>query len=157
MATHSSILAWKIPWTEEPGKLASMGSQRVGHDLVTKQQQQCRFKIILWLFQKKWSFLIGCTIIFSQTYPSRTWKRLNFPPVAHILTWDTMHITGISFCLWNQGLNRQFFGAKGQVSIYQEYELGWLLPELGREVWFLLSMANSGPGCIGNSSRASVI
>ena len=32
MATHSSILAWKIPWTEEPGWLLSMGWQRVGHD-----------------------------------------------------------------------------------------------------------------------------
>ena len=32
MATHSSILAWRIPWTEEPGGLHSIGSQRVGHD-----------------------------------------------------------------------------------------------------------------------------
>ena len=32
MATHYSILAWRIPWTEEPGELQSMGSQRVGHD-----------------------------------------------------------------------------------------------------------------------------
>ena len=32
MAPHSSILAWKIPWTEEPRRLQSMGSQRVGHD-----------------------------------------------------------------------------------------------------------------------------
>ena len=32
MATHSRILAWKIPWTEEPGRLQSMGSLRVGHD-----------------------------------------------------------------------------------------------------------------------------
>ena len=32
MATHSSILAWTIPWTEEPGRLQSMGSQRVGQD-----------------------------------------------------------------------------------------------------------------------------
>ena len=32
MAAHSSILAWKIPWTEEPGRLQSTGSQRVGHD-----------------------------------------------------------------------------------------------------------------------------
>ena len=32
MATHSSILAWKIPWIVEPGRLQSMGSQRVGHD-----------------------------------------------------------------------------------------------------------------------------
>ena len=32
MATHSSTLAWKIPWTEESGRLQSIGSQRVGHD-----------------------------------------------------------------------------------------------------------------------------
>ena len=32
MTTHSSMLAWRIPWTEEPGGLESMGSQRVGHD-----------------------------------------------------------------------------------------------------------------------------
>ena len=38
MAIHSSILAWEIPWTEEPGWLQSMGSQRVGHDLATKPQ-----------------------------------------------------------------------------------------------------------------------
>ena len=35
MATHSSTLAWKIPWTEDPGRLQSMGSQRVGHDWAT--------------------------------------------------------------------------------------------------------------------------
>ena len=39
IATHSSILAWAIPWTEEPGGLQSMGLQRVRHDLVTKQEQ----------------------------------------------------------------------------------------------------------------------
>ena len=38
MASHSSILDREIPWTEEPGRLQSMGLQRVGHDLVTKQQ-----------------------------------------------------------------------------------------------------------------------
>ena len=32
MVTQSSILAWKIPWTEDPGRLQSMGSQRIGHD-----------------------------------------------------------------------------------------------------------------------------
>ena len=36
MATHSSTLTWKIPWTEEPGRLQSMGSQRVGHDRGTQ-------------------------------------------------------------------------------------------------------------------------
>ena len=40
MATHSSILMWEIPWTEEPGGLQSMGSQRVRKDLATEKQQQ---------------------------------------------------------------------------------------------------------------------
>ena len=40
MATHSNIHAWEIPWTKEPSGLQSMGSQRVGHDSVSKQQQQ---------------------------------------------------------------------------------------------------------------------
>ena len=35
MATHSGILVWRIPWIEEPGRLQSMGSQRVGHDRAT--------------------------------------------------------------------------------------------------------------------------
>ena len=39
MATHSSILAWEIPWTEEPGGLQSVVLQGVRHDLATKQQQ----------------------------------------------------------------------------------------------------------------------
>ena len=46
MATHSSTLAWKTPWTEEPGRLQSMGSQRVGHDGVNLLY----FKYI-WLYQ----------------------------------------------------------------------------------------------------------
>ena len=41
MSTHSSILAWEITWTEEPGRLQCAGSQRVRHDLATKQQQMC--------------------------------------------------------------------------------------------------------------------
>ena len=40
MGTHSSTLAWKIPWTEEPGGLQSTGPQRLGHDIATKHQRQ---------------------------------------------------------------------------------------------------------------------
>jgi len=40
MAIHSSILSRRTPWTEDPGRLQSMGPQGVGHDLVTQQQQQ---------------------------------------------------------------------------------------------------------------------
>ena len=39
MATHSSILAWRIPWAGEPGSLQSMGSQRIGHNLAATQTQ----------------------------------------------------------------------------------------------------------------------
>ena len=42
MATHSSILAWRIPWTEEPGGPQSMGSHRVGRDVHTQPHQQAR-------------------------------------------------------------------------------------------------------------------
>ena len=40
MVTHSSMLAWEILWTEDPGGLQSMGSGRAGHSLMTEQQQQ---------------------------------------------------------------------------------------------------------------------
>ena len=40
MATHFNIRSWRIAWTEEPGGLQSMGSQRVGHDLATKHTQK---------------------------------------------------------------------------------------------------------------------
>ena len=40
MVTHCHILAWEIPWTEEPGGLQFVGSQRIEHNLATKQQQK---------------------------------------------------------------------------------------------------------------------
>ena len=46
MATNSSILAWRISWTEEPGGLQSMGSQRVVPKLATKQQQQSSMEVL---------------------------------------------------------------------------------------------------------------
>ena len=47
MATHSSILAWEIPWTEEPGRIQSMGLQKGRQDLLTKQQQQQHIYIVV--------------------------------------------------------------------------------------------------------------
>ena len=46
MATHSNTLAWEIPWTDEPGGLRSIRSQRAGHDLVPKQQQQSLYVLV---------------------------------------------------------------------------------------------------------------
>ena len=52
MATHSSILAWEVPQTEEPRGLQSMWSQRVGHDLATKKQQSWNIKGSLLIKEK---------------------------------------------------------------------------------------------------------
>ena len=50
IATHSSILAWEIPWTEEPSRLQSTGSKGVGHDFMTKHQHDVIFhQKIIWL------------------------------------------------------------------------------------------------------------
>ena len=50
MTTHSSILAWEIPRTEEPGRLEPMGSQRVRHDLVTKPPPPCLYILIFHVY-----------------------------------------------------------------------------------------------------------
>ena len=59
MAIHSSTIAWKIPWTEEPGRLQSMGSQRVGHDWATSHASKVILKILQATLQQymNWEFL----------------------------------------------------------------------------------------------------
>ena len=54
MAIHSSILAWRIPWKEEPGGLQSMGLQRVGHDQMTKHStaNNTLLAVLLWCLQE---------------------------------------------------------------------------------------------------------
>ena len=60
MAAHSSILAWRIPWTKEPGGLQSVGSQRVRHDLATKQKQPCNTHIRISSLSKRLHFFNCC-------------------------------------------------------------------------------------------------
>ena len=62
MATHSSILAWTIPWSKEPGGLQSMGSQRVGHDWVTNTEG-------LWVEKLQNEHLTGARPSHSQSLP----------------------------------------------------------------------------------------
>ena len=57
MATHSSILAWRIPWTEKPGRLQSMGSQRVRHYQVTNTQSTFRKVNVFLSFSRSLFFL----------------------------------------------------------------------------------------------------
>ena len=68
MATHPSILAWRIPWTEEPGRLQSMGSERVEHN---------------WATNKKSFALFACKVSDNFTIASR---------VVFSIDWWTMHI-----------------------------------------------------------------
>ena len=73
MATHSSIFAWKIPWTEEPGGLQSIGSQRVGHDFAatsTKIQWWNQIPKDSKLIRKPW---LECPFI-QQQYNCSYWK-----------------------------------------------------------------------------------
>ena len=53
MATHSSFLAWKIPWMEEPGGLQSVGLQRVGHDRVTNTCTSLHYLHYYFLYTNK--------------------------------------------------------------------------------------------------------
>ena len=66
MATHSSTLAWKIPWIEEPGRLWSMGSQRLGHDSVTSHNFCINLLMMLLIknfsFNDKYKFHLGLSI-----------------------------------------------------------------------------------------------
>ena len=71
MATHSSILAWRIPWTEEPGGLQSTGSQRVGHDWATS------LSLLLYL-QSRNDFLL----ISPHTHASQSFYIFFFPPAC---------------------------------------------------------------------------
>ena len=70
MAIHSSILAWEIPWTEELGGLQSIGWQRIGHDLVTKQQQYLLWRTVFSICcpSKKLGYLSFFTIELLQFF-----------------------------------------------------------------------------------------
>ena len=64
MATHSSILAWKIPWTEQPCGLQSLGSQRVGHDWAINTHTHNKFISALHFKTPSSSILLWLSIIF---------------------------------------------------------------------------------------------
>ena len=92
MAPHSNTLAWKIPWTEEPGRLQSMGSWRVGHDWVTSLSL---FTFLHW--RRKWQptpvFLLGDSqgrgawwaAIYGVTQSQTRLKQLSSSPIFHVV------------------------------------------------------------------------
>ena len=104
MATHFSVLAWEIPWTEESGLLWSRGSQRVGHNWDTEQARMhagClnRTPHTGWFKQQKFIFsqLWRLTVEDQDTSMSGLWWRLSFWLLdGHILT---LYSPGLSSCL----------------------------------------------------------
>ena len=83
MATHSSILAWRIPWTEEPGGLQSIGSERVRHDQETNTHTHTRVLDFLHLTLKT----LPCTVMYG----------------AHVMftLFPALHLSGIVAWPWS--------------------------------------------------------
>ena len=83
MATHSSILAWEIPWTEEPGGLQSTGSQRVGHDWVCMLMHQgILMRAYIWeplLFASR----VGLNMVQTVESPGELYKEIPVPGLHH--------------------------------------------------------------------------
>ena len=75
MAAHSSVVAWRIPWTEEPGGLQSMGLQRVGQDSAAEDETVIsEVKTVKFLNTRSvisWHFNLGQTVNLSYTVTSR--------------------------------------------------------------------------------------
>ena len=85
MTTLSSTLAWKIPWTKEPGGLQSTGSQRVGHDWETEQSGSRRGKVNTEnqekFFSKPWlasQFILGSSEVLNLCVYLHMWHKINY-------------------------------------------------------------------------------
>ena len=78
MAVHSSNFPWKTPWTEEPGGLQSIESQRVGHNWVTKKQQQQNVHLLnckYWNSDSKFFQLLSFLILEMSIKKDTTFKK----------------------------------------------------------------------------------
>ena len=87
MATHSSILAWEMPWTEEPSGLQFLGFQRVGHDRVTEQQWHFSVLCIVGCWEYSWCPPTGYQQHHLLLFPllSQPWLPKTPPGLASVL------------------------------------------------------------------------
>ena len=92
MATHSSILAWRIPWTEEPGRLQCMGSQRVRHDWATITHSFQRREILVFWTDAPSNYIYSSLFLFLT-------PNLCYSPPFSIPDWIGSE-TGIEDLLW---------------------------------------------------------
>ena len=110
MAIHSSVLSWRIPWTEKPGELQSMGSHRVGHDWATNTHTHARVDRSIW-GRKLWpwikydNFFLYSYIMFIARMHFYICSLIFLPQffltiMIYGMTWNTM----IHICRWQKNL-----------------------------------------------------
>ena len=124
MATHSGILAWRSPWTEEPGRLQSMGSQRVGYDWATKHSTQLRISANAYLWVVNFSSEMVLVILALAPYSFH--PSPHCLPDAHCLSPWPFSQFRISFESQKERTNALLNGEPGDsVTIWQYH---WGLP-----------------------------
>jgi len=133
MAPHSSTLAWKIPWMEEPGRLQSMGLLRVGHDWATSLSP---FTFMHW--RRKWQptpvFLPGESQGWRSLVGCCLWGRTESDTTAVYIN-DMIHIY---LHIYDMGFPG---GSDSKKSVCNSGDPG-LIPELGRSFLFSLGLQN---------------
>ena len=123
MTPHSSTLAWKIPWTEEPGRLQSMGSLRVGHDWATSLSL---FTFMYWT--RKWQpapvFLPGESQGWGSLIGSHLWGRTWLMLLSSS---SRQHITKQRHYFVNKGPSSTGYGfPSGHISMWKlDYKESW--------------------------------
>ena len=127
MAPHSSTLAWKIPWTEEPDRLQSMGSWRVGHDWATSLSL---FTFMHW--RRKWQptpvFLPGESqgrrnLVASTYGVAQSWTQVKQLSSSSRVTF--------TYIQWRKGLHRDI-NTRNQESLRTTLEMGY---HFGEALW----------------------
>ena len=110
MATHSSALAWRIPWTEEPGGLQSTGSQRVGHNWATSLslyfqdiKSEGKVIILMWLnVSLYWALCVCIKKMVSYSGFIKIFPYIVFRDFSHFPFILVFKPSGIDSCVWNR-------------------------------------------------------
>ena len=109
MATHSCTLAWKIPWMEEPGRLQSMGSQRVGHNWATSLslhfqdiKSEGKVIILMWLnVSLYWALCVCVKKMVSYSGFIKIFPYIVFRDFSHFSFTLVFKPSGFDSCVWN--------------------------------------------------------
>ena len=110
MATHSSILVWKIPLTEEPGRLKSMGSQRVGHNWSDLGPVTCTHSFYFRMFDFLFSFLLYSVFMKKKILFFLPWL-IPFIPVFCLRIFSPSLFMTLPECIFKPFLSAGFFSS----------------------------------------------